>query len=194
MSKELEQMKEKYASGEWICVSKFNWTEWEIQPANITKNIQFDGRNLRYQLINIKHKKVLEHVLSGGRCYWVNPHIGCGQRKELCDDFIERYNYELTYEISPKNQKCPKGCRSVLKHYGGTMTFKCCTCGYTWGDGYWPKQGSLDEPKVKSITREEFKDYINDVEADLGYIDVELVIDKAFDYIEHLESNQKGMA
>lgn len=107
-----EQMKELYASGDWICicygfVGDGRWF--------INNNPNFDNSLTGYKLIHKKHKEVLDHVLAGGKVEctyeYENPHI------EDVDGFIKYYHEDNTYRIIKEKQSLNgKYCLATKAH------------------------------------------------------------------------------
>lgn len=108
-----EQMKELYASGEWICLTRFPWQEWEVHSCILKVKLKFDGKLLQYQLIHTKHAKVLSHVLAGGE---VRSELNCSIQNT--EHFFKLYNEDDEYEIIKEKQSLNgKYCLATKAHY-----------------------------------------------------------------------------
>ena len=99
--------------------------------------------------------------------------------KDTLQDYADKHNGRLPTDPIPDevdsifhktDEKCPECGYGVLKHYGETMTFKCCRCLHLW----------KDEPIF--ITREEtIEEALSFIENYEEAEEVEKVINKSYD-------------
>lgn len=93
---ELDLMKEKYASGEYVLVTPSN--EWVI-----VQNPQWDCHN--YRLIHKKHEEILEAYLAGNggmieiKCKDINA-----EWEWIDTDFIKNYDEAFEYRLKPQKK------------------------------------------------------------------------------------------
>ena len=101
-----KQLKELFATGEWICVATdIECGDWGI--IYFPQDDDFNSPYLQeYKLIHKKHSEVLDHVLNGGdvEFRWYD------ESWMTFDNFIEDYEVDAQYEIikdkpSPKEHK-----------------------------------------------------------------------------------------
>lgn len=97
-----EQLKELYATGEWVCVRKHKiqlghkatYKDWYICDSIVKSDTTC---TYTYKLIHKKHLEVLDHVLNGGEWFMVNTGQGLG--REHRDTFFLTYSPKYYYEI-----------------------------------------------------------------------------------------------
>lgn len=83
----LEEMKELYKTGEWICAAKWDGQEnWIIRD-----NPSFNTPSVAYRLIHKKHEKVLNQ--------YFEKKYEIGLNGSFIKDFIETYNPDHNYNI-----------------------------------------------------------------------------------------------
>ena len=103
---QLNEMKEIYATGEWICVVGFENGGFDRVNDISLKCFYFRPDKEKYYPIHKKHSEVLDHVLNGGKVQfrWYD------ESWMTFDNFIEDYEVDAQYEIikdkpSPKEDK-----------------------------------------------------------------------------------------
>ena len=186
-----EQMKELHDTGKWICVYKpINEIKWAT--ANDEGIFDCSPEKWDIKLIHVKHKEVLDHVLSGGlvKFRWYNePWMDF-------PDFIENYEVDATYEIIPKKQTCTSYTGTGRKD-GLVM---CNTCNklvevlehFHTKDKLTIIPKKQDSKPPKRITREEWHVRLNP-DGDIKMAEqIDLIYYNISRYYEHLEANQRG--
>ena len=197
------EMKELYATGEWIFVWKNTEGVW------VARKPFEHALEDEWKLIHKKHTEVLNHVLSGGE---VEVEVGFCSHEPI-EDFFRQYEPTNTYEIIPKKQTCTSytgtgrtdglvmcnTCNElveVLEHFHTedklTITPKNQGNGSKWSEP--SKKHNLPKKPPKRITREEAHLEIDLIQngnrGDFRRGEKHKYLDDIFDYIEYLEANQ----